>query len=354
MKNNIKKMSDYLLNNSGEIKDDKFQYLYINNIELDEQQPRKEFDTNSLEELAESIKLYGVLTPISVSYIAEDKYILRHGERRLKASIIAGLEKIPAIIDENYHDNKLLKQLIENIQRESLSIQEISDAINYLHYSENMKLTEIAAALGKSNAYVSNYYNFGQMDQDLKELLLTKTNDIFVISEINRLKKLIDKEQKKEVQMDLNELLVSFIKEKETLNRSDAKEIKDFLYNNHVYNKNNIYNQFHQNENNDKENYNNYNNAKENNKSYDDYDYESEAETDSDTYNTGEISEYDNKLEILQNLSNFKKNTIIEVDNYKVYIIKDNNKKLLLSLEKDFFKDENKINLLVQQLKNIF
>lgn len=347
MKNNIKKMSDYLLNNSGEIKDDKFQYLYINNIELDEQQPRKEFDTNSLEELAESIKLYGVLTPISVSYIAEDKYILRHGERRLKASIIAGLEKIPAIIDENYHDNKLLKQLIENIQRESLSIQEISDAINYLHYSENMKLTEIAAALGKSNAYVSNYYNFGQMDQDFKELLLSKTNDIFVISEINRLKKLIDKESNKEVQINLNQLLIDLIKNKDVLNRNNIKEIKDFLYNNHTDN----IKQNNESENSLKEDY---LNAKENNKSYDDYDYESEAETDSDTYNTGEISEYDNKLEILQNLSNFKKNTIIEVDNYKVYIIKDNNKKLLLSLEKDFFKDENKINLLVQQLKNIF
>lgn len=347
MKNNIKKMSDYLLNNSGEIKDDKFQYLYINNIELDEQQPRKEFDTNSLEELAESIKLYGVLTPISVSYIAEDKYILRHGERRLKASIIAGLEKIPAIIDENYHDNKLLKQLIENIQRESLSIQEISDAINYLHYSENMKLTEIAAALGKSNAYVSNYYNFGQMDQDFKELLLSKTNDIFVISEINRLKKLIDKESNKEVQINLNQLLIDLIKNKDVLNRNNIKEIKDFLYNNHTDN----IKQNNESENSLKEDY---LNAKENNKSYDDYDYESEAETDSDTYNTGEISEYDNKLEILQNLSNFKNNTIIEVDNYKVYIIKDNNKKLLLSLEKDFFKDENKINLLVQQLKNIF
>ena len=347
MKNNIKKMSEYLLNNSGEIKEDKFQYLYINNIELDVEQPRKEFDANLLEELAESIKLYGVLTPISVSYLAEDKYILRHGERRLKASIIAGLEKIPAIIDENYHDNKLLKQMIENIQRESLTIQEISDAINYLHYSENMKLTEIAAALGKSNAYVSNYYNFGQMDHDLKELLLSKTNDIFVISEINRLKKLIDKESNKEVQINLNQLLIDLIKNKDVLNRNNIKEIKDFLYNNHTDNIK---------QNNESENIlkEDYSNAKENNKSYDDYDYESEAETDSDTYNTGEISEYDNKLEILQNLSNFKKNTIIEVDNYKVYIIKDNNKKLLLSLEKDFFKDENKINLLVQQLKNIF
>ena len=114
MKNNIKKMSEYLLNNSGEIKEVKFQYLYINNIELDVEQPRKEFDANLLEELAESIKLYGVLTPISVSYLAEDKYILRHGERRLKASIIAGLEKIPAIIDENYHDNKLLKHYYYN------------------------------------------------------------------------------------------------------------------------------------------------------------------------------------------------------------------------------------------------
>ncbi len=347
MKNNIKKMSEYLLNNSGEIKEDKFQYLYINNIELDVEQPRKEFDANLLEELAESIKLYGVLTPISVSYLAEDKYILRHGERRLKASIIAGLEKIPAIIDENYHDNKLLKQMIENIQRESLTIQEISDAINYLHYSENMKLTEIAAALGKSNAYVSNYYNFGQMDHDFKELLLSKTNDIFVISEINRLKKLIDKESNKEVQINLNQLLIDLIKNKDVLNRNNIKEIKDFLYNNHTDN----IKQNNESENSLKEDY---LNAKENNKSYDDYDYESEAETDSDTYNTGEISEYDNKLEILQNLSNFKNNTIIEVDNYKVYIIKDNNKKLLLSLEKDFFKDENKINLLVQQLKNIF
>ena len=144
-KENIKKMSSLLQNNI--INNDKYQLIKLDDIELDKNQPRKQFDTESINELAQSIIEYGVLTPISVSKTDENKFILRHGERRYRASQHAGIEKIPAIIDNEYNENTLIKQLIENIQRESLTNDEISDAINFLHYKEKMSLTDIAKAL---------------------------------------------------------------------------------------------------------------------------------------------------------------------------------------------------------------
>lgn len=213
IKNNVKRMSNLLM--KGNI-DEKYMEIEIDKIVFDENQPRKEFNRETLEELAESIKLYGVLTPISISKTENDKYILRHGERRVRASVIADRKTIPAIIDENYKDNLIEKQLIENLQRENLSIKEISDGIKKLVEEKGMKKIDIAKALGKSAAFVSNYYNFTKMDDELKDKISEKTQDILVISDLKRIEKNIeDKEQFEE-----------FINSKESINRDDIKEFK--------------------------------------------------------------------------------------------------------------------------------
>ena len=226
-KENIKKMSSLLKNNITN--NDKYQLIKLDDIELDENQPRKLFDAESINELSQSIIEYGVLTPISISKINENKFILRHGERRYRAAQLAGLEVIPAIIDNEYKENTLIKQLIENIQRESLTNDEISNAIKYLHYQEKMSLTDIAKALGKSNAYVSNYHAYATMNEPLKEKLASKTSDILVISEINRISNKIMKNSNYKLMTLLNDSFYKFIDNNSTLNRDSINTLKEHL-----------------------------------------------------------------------------------------------------------------------------
>lgn len=226
-KENIKKMSSLLKNNITN--NDKYQLIKLEDIELDENQPRKQFDAESINELSQSIIEYGVLTPISVSKIDEEKFILRHGERRYRAAQLAGLEVIPAIIDNEYKENTLIKQLIENIQRESLTNDEISNAIKHLHYQEKMSLTDIAKALGKSNAYVSNYHAYATMNEPLKEKLASKTSDILVISEINRINNKIVKNSDYQLMNLLNDSFYKFIDNNSTLNRDCINTLKEHL-----------------------------------------------------------------------------------------------------------------------------
>lgn len=228
-KKNLKKMSSLL--QSGNIQNDKYQLINIDDIVLDENQPRKLFDKESIKELSQSISQYGVLTPVSVSQQDDGKFILRHGERRYRASKLAGLDKIPAIIDDEYSHNKLIKQLIENIQRENLSMDEIADAISTLYNNENMSLVEIASALGKSNAYVSNFYNYSILEQPLKDKLLTKTNDILVISEFNRILKKINKTKNNNLKKLLENTYYEFIGKTPTLNRGSVNSLKTVLEN---------------------------------------------------------------------------------------------------------------------------
>lgn len=227
MKENIKKMSSLLQNNQ----EDKYQLIDIDKIVLDPSQPRKMFDTESIKELSQSIKQFGVLTPVSVSKQDDDSYILRHGERRYRASKLAGLKQIPAIIDNEYSNNKLIKQLIENIQREALSMDEIADAISTLYNQEKMSLSDIASALGKSNAYVSNFYQYSILDTSLKDKLVSKTNDILVISEFNRILKKISKIKNSELKKLLENSYYDFINKAPSLNRGSISNIKDYLDN---------------------------------------------------------------------------------------------------------------------------
>lgn len=225
MKENIKKMSSLLQNNQ----EDRYQLIDIDKIILDPSQPRKIFDTESIKELSQSIKQFGVLTPVSVSKQNNDSYILRHGERRYRASKLAGLEQIPAIIDNEYSNNKLIKQLIENIQREALSMDEIAEAISTLYNQEKMSLSDIASALGKSNAYVSNFYQYSILDTSLKDKLVSKTNDILVISEFNRILKKISKIKNSELKKLLENSYYDFINKATSLNRDSVSNVKTYL-----------------------------------------------------------------------------------------------------------------------------
>lgn len=119
-------------------------------------QPRKEFNDESLDELAESIRQHGLIQPVTVRYLGEKRFELISGERRLRASKLAGLREIPGYVREVDDEQILTLALIENIQREDLSPLEV--AMGYERLMEEMGLTqaEVAGKVGKNRSTVTN------------------------------------------------------------------------------------------------------------------------------------------------------------------------------------------------------
>ena len=129
--------------------------LSLSKIVRDEEQPRKDFNAEALEMLAASIKANGVLQPIVVVR-EEDKYKLVAGERRYRASKLAGLETIPAIVRTIDEQNRLELSIVENAQREDLNAIELATAYAKLKTQFNLEPAEIANRIGKSETAVVN------------------------------------------------------------------------------------------------------------------------------------------------------------------------------------------------------
>lgn len=134
-----------------------FAHIPLHQIEINPFQPRSEFDRESLKELAASIKSLGVIQPLTVRRLSNNKYQLISGERRLRASHIAGLTEIPAFI-RIANDQELLEMaLVENLQREDLNAMEI--AITYQRLIDEFSLThdKLAERLGKNRSTITNF-----------------------------------------------------------------------------------------------------------------------------------------------------------------------------------------------------
>lgn len=158
--------------------------LSLSSIIEDAEQPRTNFDEMSLNELAESIKERGVKSPISVRPHPTEsgKYIINHGARRYRASLIAGKSTIPAFIDEDYD---LYDQATENIQRENLTAREIAVVIDRA-LKKGLSKTEIAKRLGKSNAYVSQYSGLNTLSEPVAALLNQgRCEDVTLLANLN-------------------------------------------------------------------------------------------------------------------------------------------------------------------------
>lgn len=128
----------------------------VDHIRANPNQPRKEFDEERLDELADSIKSHGLIQPITVRYIGEKRFELISGERRLRASKLAGLAEIPAYIREADDEQSMAFALIENIQREELNPLEV--AMGYKRLLEEFDYTqaEVASRVGKNRTTVTN------------------------------------------------------------------------------------------------------------------------------------------------------------------------------------------------------
>jgi ParB family chromosome partitioning protein len=147
--------------------------LDINLIKPNTEQPRHHFDQQSLSELAESIKHYGVLQPLVVTR-HDNGYQLVAGERRLRASQIAGLKTVPAISRSAEQLERLEMALIENVQRVNLSPLEQAASIERLHQQFNKSYEEIAKQLGKALSTISNTVRLLQLPEKAIEALTKK------------------------------------------------------------------------------------------------------------------------------------------------------------------------------------
>lgn len=131
--------------------------IKIEYIEVNPFQPRTEFDSQSLEELAESIRLQGLIQPITVRRMSDDSYQLISGERRLRASKLAGLTEIPAYVRSANDQQMLEMALIENIQRENLNAIEVALSFQRMIDECNLKQEELGDRVSKNRSTVTNY-----------------------------------------------------------------------------------------------------------------------------------------------------------------------------------------------------
>ena len=129
----------------------------LEEIQVNPYQPRTHFDKDALQELAESIKVQGIIQPITVRKLAPNEYQLISGERRFQASKLAGLKQIPAYVRTANDQQMLEMALIENIQRENLNALEIAHSYQRLLAECNLKQEELGDRVGKNRTTVNNY-----------------------------------------------------------------------------------------------------------------------------------------------------------------------------------------------------
>ena len=152
--------------------------IAVDQIEPNPNQPRREFDPVALEELANSIKQLGIVQPITLRQISENRFQIIAGERRWRASQLAGLKAIPAYIRTIDDENVMEMALVENIQREDLNAIEIALAYEQLLQKSGMTQEKVAAEVGKSRAAVANYLRLLKLPAQVQMALQKKESDM--------------------------------------------------------------------------------------------------------------------------------------------------------------------------------
>jgi ParB family chromosome partitioning protein len=140
----------------------------LDQIQVNPYQPRTHFDRKALEELADSIKVQGIIQPITVRRLSDDEFQLISGERRFQASKIAGLETIPAYVRTADDQQMLEMALIENIQRENLNAMEIALSYQRLLEECDLKQEQLGDRVGKNRTTVNNYLRLLRLPPDIQ------------------------------------------------------------------------------------------------------------------------------------------------------------------------------------------
>ena len=152
--------------------------IAIAQIEPNPNQPRREFDEEALQELANSIREVGIIQPVTLRQVADGRYQIIAGERRWRASQLAGLTSIPAYIRTVEDENVMEMALVENIQREDLNAIEIALAYQHLAETTGMTQARISERVGKSRAAVTNYMRLLKLPAQVQMALKDKEIDM--------------------------------------------------------------------------------------------------------------------------------------------------------------------------------
>ena len=153
------------------VKDGDLRDLPVEIIQRGKYQPRRDMHPEALEELAESIKAQGVMQPIVVRPVNQDKYEIIAGERRWRATQLAGMDTIPALVRQVPDEAAVAMALIENIQRENLNPMEEAMALSRLKEEFDLTQQEVADAVGKSRSTVTNLLRLMSLREDVQRML---------------------------------------------------------------------------------------------------------------------------------------------------------------------------------------
>jgi ParB family chromosome partitioning protein len=160
-----------LANDGKKLSDGALKKIPVEFLQRGEYQPRREFNSDSLQELADSIASQGLIQPIVVREVAQNKYEIIAGERRWRAAQLAGLDSVPAIVREISDQATIAIALIENIQREDLNAIEESQALIRLQDEFNLTQQQVAQAVGKSRSAVTNLMRLASLQPMVQQQL---------------------------------------------------------------------------------------------------------------------------------------------------------------------------------------
>ncbi len=166
----VQKETEPVPTSGGEPRDS-LHRLPVDLIQRGRYQPRREFDPEALHELAESIAAQGVIQPVVVRPIENDRYELIAGERRWRAAQQAGLDEIPVVVKEVTEEAAMAMGLIENIQREDLNPLEEANALSRLLHEFGLTHQEVAKAVGKSRTTVTNLLRLLELTEEVKQMV---------------------------------------------------------------------------------------------------------------------------------------------------------------------------------------
>ena len=201
----------------------------ISQIEPNPDQPRREFDETAMQELANSIQTMGIIAPITLRQVAPERYQIIAGERRWRASQIAGLTSIPAYIRTVEDENVMELALVENIQREDLNAIEIALAYEHLAETTGMTQERISERVGKSRTAVTNYMRLlklpAQIQMALKnhEIDMRHARALLAIDSPSMQLKLFKEVQKNQYSVRKVEEMVQMLKNGEDVQTAHKK-----------------------------------------------------------------------------------------------------------------------------------
>ena len=221
---------DALIPNAGTIKNQETNFVDIQLIITNPDQPRKDFDQTALQELANSIKEKGILQPILVEK-TDDKYLIIAGERRYRAALLAHLTQVPIITGHFSKQEKLEIALIENIQRKDLTPIEEALAYEALMQNSSLNQDELAKKVGKNRSTIANSLRLLKLSDQMKEAVSRGTltaghaRAILSVDSKENQQKLFEAIEKKDLSVREAEAMAA------KLNQEDANAVNPKLYN---------------------------------------------------------------------------------------------------------------------------